>query len=210
MKKRGFTLIELLVVIAIIGILAAMLFPTFARARETARRARCMANLRAIGMSLQMYTADNVERMPGAGPTGREWPLYISPYVGSTQIYSCISDSQNAPTIGGDGMTKLSYGYNALVVDATHFGFENPDGTPLSLANIDLPSETIAVFDFSGANAPNEGKITSVSHLDSAGASTARVASRHLEGFNALFADGHVKWRKGGATKVSEWTVQAD
>src|SRR5256885_15549422 len=64
MKKRGFTLIELLVVIAIIAILAAILFPVFAQAREKARQAACMSNLRQIGLAFAQYVQDYDERMP--------------------------------------------------------------------------------------------------------------------------------------------------
>ena len=208
--RRGFTLIELLVVIAIIAILAAMMFPTFAKAREGARRAACLSNLRQIGMGIQMYTMDHTERMPGAGATGQEWPLFLDPYTKSSQIYSCSSDSQTPfPSIGGDGSTRLSYGYNALVIDSTRYGFEMPDGSSLSLNSVDLPSETITIFDYLAKDAPGQAKITSASHLDN-NSSTSRVSQRHLEGFNTLYADGHVKWRKGGSTTTRDWTVQAD
>jgi prepilin-type N-terminal cleavage/methylation domain-containing protein len=63
-KGRGFTLIELLVVIAIIGILAAMVFPVFARARESARKAVCLSNVKNIALAIQMYLADNNDTMP--------------------------------------------------------------------------------------------------------------------------------------------------
>ena len=209
-SRTGFTLIELLVVIAIIGILAAIMFPAFATARESARRAACGSNLRQIGMGLQMYTMDHTERMPGAGPTGREWPDFLGSYTRNTQIFACPSSSETQPVINDGGTSKLSYGYNALVIDATHYGFALPGGEPVSLSSVDLPSETIAIFDYLGANAPAEAQLTAASHLPDGGASNTRVAPRHLEGFNALYADGHVKFRKTTASKTNEWTVQAD
>jgi prepilin-type N-terminal cleavage/methylation domain-containing protein len=210
--RRGFTLIELLVVIAIIAILAAMLLPVFAQARESARRAVCTSNLRQIGMALQMYATDHSERVPSPGASGREWASQVVPYVGSTQIFVCPSDSNTSgePTIGGSGQNPLSYGWNSLRVDNDRYGFVSPDGGPLSLNSIAMPSETIMAFDYLDTNAPNEAQVTDVTHLDTGAKTSTRVRAQHLEGFMALFADGHMKFRKGGSTKVSEWTVQAD
>ena len=75
MKRiRGFTLIELLVVIAIIAILAAILFPVFARARENARKTPCQSNLRQLGMGLVMYAKENDERYPNANRSSAPMP----------------------------------------------------------------------------------------------------------------------------------------
>lgn len=108
MKKvalRGFTLIELLVVIAIIAILAAILFPVFARARENARRATCQSNLKQIGLGIHQYVQDYDEHMPivasqytTATPTFNDqtshwgWPEVLQPYLKNTQIYDCPSN----------------------------------------------------------------------------------------------------------------------
>jgi len=73
-KRKAFTLIELLVVIAIISILAAILFPVFARARENARRANCMSNLKQLALGMMMYTQDYDEKFPN--------------YVGDTSFYT--------------------------------------------------------------------------------------------------------------------------
>lgn len=209
--RRGFTLIELLVVIAIIGILAAMLFPAFSQARESARRAVCLSNLRQVGMALQMYTMDNNERLPGPGASGREWPVSLQPYMKSTQILVCSSDSHSGePTISGEGVFPLSYGWNSLNLEDGRHGFLDPNGSPLSLNSVSMPSETFMVFDYLSRNAPNEAQVLDATHLDIGDASTTRVASRHLEGFSILFGDGHVKWRRGGSTKISDWTVQSD
>jgi prepilin-type N-terminal cleavage/methylation domain-containing protein/prepilin-type processing-associated H-X9-DG protein len=76
MRTRGFTLIELLVVIAIIAILAAILFPVFAQARDKARQAACLSNLKQVGTALMMYTQDYDERMPSACSWGRGWTWF--------------------------------------------------------------------------------------------------------------------------------------
>jgi prepilin-type N-terminal cleavage/methylation domain-containing protein len=211
-RRRAFTLIELLVVIAIIAVLASMLMPVFAQARESARRAVCMSNLRQIGMALQMYATDHSERVPAPGVSGRDWAWQVAPYVGSTQIFVCPSDTRSGgePTIGGSGQYPLSYGWNSLFVDNTAYGFVSPDGSALSLNSVAMPTETIMAFDYLSANAPNEAQVTQPIHLDTGSKNEMRVANRHLEGFLALFADGHIKFRKGGSTKINEWTVQAD
>lgn len=130
---QGFTLIELLVVVAIISLLAAILFPVFARARENARRASCLSNLKQIGLGIMQYTQDYDERMPsvfnnlGAGkfvyPNGQvstntsaPWYILIYPYVKNYQVYNCPSADSSQAYQGryaaADGSTFFSYSYN--------------------------------------------------------------------------------------------------
>src|SRR5499425_2146486 len=94
-RKRAFTLIELLVVIAIIAILAAILFPVFAQARESARQTACLSNMRQMGLAVQMYAQDYDERLPLAAsqtPTGfLNWHHFVDPYVKNKQIWVCPS-----------------------------------------------------------------------------------------------------------------------
>src|SRR5690348_6500752 len=110
--KRGFTLIELLVVIAIIAILAAILFPVFARARENARKSSCQNNLKQLALGFKQYINDFDERYPliavttgstnGVPPYG--WADALQPYIKNTQVYQCPSDTaegQDNPTITG-------------------------------------------------------------------------------------------------------------
>src|SRR5438105_695459 len=100
--NRGFTLIELLVVIAIIAILAAILFPVFAQARDKARMTTCLSNLKQIGTGLMMYAEDYDEILPGSKVYGTSHPLYkpydwalwvpiLDPYVKNKKVYACPS-----------------------------------------------------------------------------------------------------------------------
>jgi prepilin-type N-terminal cleavage/methylation domain-containing protein/prepilin-type processing-associated H-X9-DG protein len=104
-SKHGFTLIELLIVIAIIAILAAIIFPTFQKVRDNARRASCQSNLRQISMALMQYTQDNEERYPVGnnvvpwGFWGRGWAGEVYPYVNSRETFRCPDDSTTRPSV---------------------------------------------------------------------------------------------------------------
>jgi prepilin-type N-terminal cleavage/methylation domain-containing protein/prepilin-type processing-associated H-X9-DG protein len=124
MKNRGFTLIELLIVIAIISILAAILFPVFARARENARRSSCQSNLKQIGIGILQYTQDYDEKYPicwflttTAAPltTASSWGSQVYPYVKSTQVFSCPSDNAKKPP----GLDRMSYAMNSNIATVT-------------------------------------------------------------------------------------------
>ncbi|NCO34344.1 MAG: hypothetical protein AUJ92_17170 [Armatimonadetes bacterium CG2_30_59_28] len=92
-SRRGFTLIELLVVIAIIAILAAILFPVFARAREKARTASCQSNLKQIGLAQVMYSQDYDETIMPNGLTPYYWSDLLQPYIRNRQVFDCPSSS---------------------------------------------------------------------------------------------------------------------
>ncbi len=96
--RRGFTLIELLVVIAIIGILAAMLFPVFARARESARKVQCLSNVKNLALAMNMFLAD-YDRFPKAD----QWVDVLGDYVKNDAVYKCPEDKSDA---------RCSYGMN--------------------------------------------------------------------------------------------------
>lgn len=130
MKRKGFTLIELLVVIAIIAILAAILLPVFARARENARKSTCTNNSKQIGMAIMQYTQDYDETFPamnfGAGerpwttwpgtPAGNNWSAVfyggLQPYLKSQNVLLCPSDS------GAALNNNISYAYNEYIEDS--------------------------------------------------------------------------------------------
>src|SRR5437660_10137204 len=107
-RKSGFTLIELLVVIAIIAILAAILFPVFAQARESARRTACLSNVKQIGLAFQMYSQDYDETTPAVihntnlGPNDPDFWYIVQPYVKNVQMFYCPDRTEWAMPTGDD------------------------------------------------------------------------------------------------------------
>src|SRR5262249_53889950 len=135
--RRAFTLIELLVVIAIIAILAAILFPVFAQAREKARAISCISNGRQVGTALAMYTQDYDECLPLNSHSGAtaSWVEAAQPYIKNRLLYRCPSDgSQNwtTPLAGQTALRLSSYATNAYLT---------PSGGFTTLASIRRPAE---------------------------------------------------------------------
>jgi prepilin-type N-terminal cleavage/methylation domain-containing protein len=124
-RRRGFTLIELLVVIAIIAILAAILFPVFAKAREKARQNSCINNQRQIGIAISMYVQDNEETFMPVPPNGTAWSSYLQMYNEPT-IYDC-------PTLTGKGKnTAPEYGVSTAVLGQSLGDVQRPAVTVLT------------------------------------------------------------------------------
>ena len=160
-SRAGFTLIELLVVIAIIAILAAILFPVFAKAREKARQISCLSNEKQLGLGLLQYNQDNDEYFPAGVPTaggayygGSGWAGEIYPYVKSTGVYKCPDDpTANGLGSGGQTLTPVSYAINYAAVDSGANG--TPFNNPVKLAQFDSPAVTVLLLEIQGANGIN-------------------------------------------------------
>jgi prepilin-type N-terminal cleavage/methylation domain-containing protein len=185
----GFTLIELLVVIAIIALLAAILFPVFARARENARKSGCQNNMKQIGIGILQYVQDYDETMPqqpnndnetvGTPPgTGGRVSIAdrVQPYLKSHQVWTCPSTS---------GANIYSYHYSGCMNGVASADIVKPAETHLlrdpgnnfRAAGIYLrPVQACAAGDITGERSGLQG------------------SKLHFEGHNHLFVDGHVKY----------------
>ena len=214
-KKQGFTLIELLVVIAIIAILAAILFPAFARARENARRASCQSNLKQIMLGYMQYTQDYDERLPwyqvesGAGLNiYGYWSTQLQPYLKSAQILRCPSAPK--PAIANSTYPDASSNYGMqishLPYDDRFINAATYPGVASSLTQITSPSTMAAFMDKLDKDELGTGVGLAEMYVRSpiAGdlftlgttASVNNIASRHFDGANCAFLDGHVKFLK--------------
>lgn len=199
-RKKGFTLIELLVVIAIIAILAAILFPAFARARENARRASCQSNLKQVGIAIAQYTQDYDEKMVPVillSPT-MLYPQLLQPYLKSEQVMVCPSTGVVAgqtPLVGNP-----AYGMNIKMQNGATGGGGYASLTALSIASINNPSELLVCVDNGNLTVPETGYYSTwyaVTTNVNPWINNLRIpTSVHFEGPNVLYADGHVKWSR--------------
>lgn len=214
-QKRGFTLIELLVVIAIIAILAAILFPVFAQAREKARQSSCLSNLKQMGTATMMYAQDYDEcmaswnfdtkgLMPENVAYGWNMPFFIwQPYIKSYQVFSCPSATDQQARVGGVGAATAqypafnqNYGYNEYIYDSRRnlYKLSTLANSQHGVANI----VTIAESNFSGIfNDWDAGGTNNATYPTN---NLARVMlanpgpkPRH-NGSQVIYADGHAKY----------------
>ncbi len=196
--RRGFTLIEVLVVVAIIAILAAILFPVFAKARERARSAACLSNLRQLMMALSMYSSDNDCQLPYWQQTGPDgaiiWSQAVLPYVGTIDVYFCPSygrpQEEGSPLEGSEywgpthnylyDLLYASYGYNAeYAYGSAARLYERPSDTLLIVETV-FPGYEQFSWGYFAAFPPSQG-------------GQPYVAGRHFDSANVVFVDGHAK-----------------
>jgi len=219
---RGFTLIELLIVLTILAILAAILLPVFARAREKARQVVCFSNQRQIGMAMLLYSQDYDEALvpnhTGARVVIRgidqwhAWYDLIQPYIKDPNhwVFQCPSNPQSRPVGGG---FFLSYNKRGC--------FENllpgEDSSRLwwgYMAQVLEPAETISVADWGGGSTEgpggtrNEHRLCPHWHIGAQWVGLVHPVV-HSDGANYIFVDGHVKWMKYAQTIVPRnlWNV---
>ena len=211
LRKRGFTLIELLVVIAIIAILAAILFPVFARAREKARQTSCLSNIKQLALSMLMYVQDyderfTVERNVFLDEGGRRWYQAIMPYVQNEQVFFCPSVERYSAWGG--------YGYNGWGTTGSNgLGYRHEFDSggaagaqgPIRLGQVEQPASMMMLAEPTGNTYILRARNTSLSHLP---------GDPHNGGTNVAHVDGHAKWYRAETFKpistASSWTDQND
>jgi len=222
MKTKGFTLIELLVVIAIIAILAAILFPVFAKAREKARQGSCLSNMKQMGLACMQYAQDYDEKYPATYRWANNntwrflWVDLVQPYVNNYQLFVCPSGSFTVYDYRPNLVTAnnvliypnplvCSYAMPDMSVDINNVAIAPVPRSPM--ANVQDPAGTFMIVDSLGWEILGDGtsghRLLDQTDLSSINGSY--VAKRHNDGFNVCFADGHAKFVPG-RSNPGNWT----
>jgi prepilin-type N-terminal cleavage/methylation domain-containing protein/prepilin-type processing-associated H-X9-DG protein len=230
-SKTGFTLIELLVVIAIIAILAAILFPVFARARENARRASCQSNLKQIGLGLMQYSQDYDEKAIPDWNDINNWAYLVQPYVKSEQLFTCPSASDLKPLpltnlwadLGSSGAYSMNLAYAPGSDNMTPPTSVSWAGDTRSLASFEAPATTVWVVESTGLpwcywdDTSNDPDGITAGEPRTLAGSEGTVVERHLSTTNVLWCDGHVKAvklellnQRNGSDVLRHFTIEDD
>ena len=182
--RRAFTLVELLVVIGILAVLAGLLLPVLLRSREHARKANCQANLRQIGVALEMYTSDYDDVLPncvkineGLGEHPQKMPSLLSPYTRSKAVHRCPSDS------GGPAIPTGEPYWQAYSTSYQNYASLDTTLPGASIYGLPWPVPLAAIQDAASTSLLRDA--TSWHRKDTPW------------NINVLWADGHVKWFMG-------------
>lgn len=218
-EKRAFTLIELLVVIAIIAILASILFPVFARARENSRRASCASNMKNLGLAVLMYTQDYDGKLvlnfgdDGSGGTTVDWNRFnpVQPYMKNYTVLFCPSAPKHtAGSIhSSTGAWTSQYGFSTDAGNAMGnrgrnwcaVGYSEKWGGTKSIDSAPIPSLTCLLGETNYSSSTNDNYVKygyGSSRFGCVGTTSVGNLNRdrHLGGANYTYLDGHVKWLK--------------
>lgn len=208
-KTSAFTLIELLVVIAIIAILAAILFPVFARARENARRTSCLSNMKQVGLGMIQYVQDYDERAPARLVDGASWRQVIQPYIKSAQVTTCPSNFRNETKAdtAKNGYPQIQTSYAAPFVpntteatgSVTFIAQANNIGT--HIAEVEEASKCLLMVESLRGSSefnviqknPFAAPVNGGTGCGDTGYTHGCMFAGHLGTSNFLFVDGHAK-----------------
>jgi prepilin-type N-terminal cleavage/methylation domain-containing protein len=202
--RHGFTLIELLVVIAIIAILAAILFPVFAQAREKARQTVCLSNMKQVALGLAMYMSDHDGTFLPDAPV--RWGVTVYPYVKNAQVFACPSSQTGLKPgkVGAPYGYYCSYVLNAFLSNPLPDYYAYPKGygalPPVREAQVEVPAQIVSVLEIDTWEDQRYTLADSASHVFFFGPFrysnrwTSSPAIRHSEGGSIGCLDGHAKW----------------